>query len=90
MKFHQLIDSVIAVDSPDPLDLCLRDRLFVSDNRERFEKHIGKPRLFRSQLQNDELGIIILTGAHLPAIFNADYIRPVFLAVPAPGQGGRI
>ena len=90
MKFHQLIDGVVAVDAPDPLNLRLCDRLFVSDDRERFEKHIGKPRLFRSQFKNDELGIIILTGAHLPAIFNTDYIRPVFFAVPPSGQGGRI
>ncbi len=48
---------MVALDTADLLDLKPGDRLFVSDDRQRFEHHIGEYVLFRNMRHFDQVFI---------------------------------
>lgn len=61
---HQFVDRVIALDAADLVDLLLRDRLLVGNDREGLHHDVGQNRLLRLHGDVDKI-IIIFCFVHI-------------------------
>ena len=62
---HELIYRVVALDAADFLDLQLRDRLLIGNDRQRLHHHIGQCQLLRLLRHPDQIRIQLLLRAEL-------------------------
>ena len=86
---------MIALDAADLVDLLLRDRLLVGNDRESLHHDVGQNRLLRLHGDVDKIIIIFLFRAHLIRIFklhdvDAAVFRIIFFHHMVQNPAGRL
>ena len=86
---------MIRLYSPNLLDICLRHRLLVGDDRQRLHHHVRQHLLLWCRRHADQMFIIVGAAAHLVAVIETHDLHArlslvIFLLQALHGLDGRL